>query len=234
MANRTWPVVLVALMSSAVVSGCLPDVETPRSRAPAEAPPNSPPSITGIPNTAATAGMRWQFTPYAADPDGDALTFTATGLPGWVRLDSQSGELSGTPSESDVGTSSLITVSVSDGQSRSYLSGFMIIVKSAVPPPSVPPDSPSASPSTGAAALNWVPPTRYTDDSILPPTELAGYHIYHGRSQSTLRRVAEVDENTTSFTIKDLSSGPHYFAVTAISDFGTESPLSAIGSKIIP
>jgi hypothetical protein len=37
-----------------------------------------------------------------------------------------------------------------------------------------------------------------------------------------------------TFTVQSLAAGTHYFAVTAVTIGGTESALSAIGSKSIP
>jgi hypothetical protein len=84
------------------------------------------------------------------------------------------------------------------------------------------------------ATLTWQAPTQYTDGSTLPGGELDAYRIYQGTSAGSLNRVAEVDGGTMMFTVQPLSSGTHYFAVTAVSASGTESALSAVGSKTIP
>ena len=47
---------------------------------------NSPPVISGTPRTKARAGERYQFTPRAADPDGQPLTFSVANLPGLAQL----------------------------------------------------------------------------------------------------------------------------------------------------
>ena len=114
----------------------------------------------------------------------------------------------------------MITVTDSRGASAS-LPAFTITVPAAPPP-------------TGTAALSWTPPTQYTDGSPLPPAELAGYRIYKGNSPSTLTRYAEVDGMATSYTVQDLASGTHYFAISAVAVGGEESALSGVGSKTIP
>jgi hypothetical protein len=99
---------------------------------------NFPPLIEGTPVTTLSAGSSYSFTPKAADPDGDALTFSATGVPNWATFSTSTGALTGTPKESDVGMSSMITIEVSDSKSVSQLPAFRIeVVSSAnVPPPS--------------------------------------------------------------------------------------------------
>lgn len=313
MADRNWRVGVMAIIASTLVAGCLPEIEEPKVRAPAEAPANAAPNISGVPPTSATAGSAWRFQPNANDADGDTLTFSATGLPGWIRIDSSSGALSGTPDEKDVGTSAAIVVTVSDGRARASLPRFSVVVKpaaavnrppaiSGIPATSVnvgsfyrftptatdadgdaltwsisgkPPgatfspvtgeltwtpassgtwtnimitvtDSGNASaslpafsitvtpsPQARSATLSWTPPTQYTDGKMLPASELAAYHIYRGSSAANLARIAEVDGNATTYTVQELPSGTHYFAVTAVSALGAESAFSAVGSKSI-
>jgi hypothetical protein len=98
---------------------------------------NFPPLIEGTPVTTLAAGSAYSFTPKAADPDGDALTFSATGLPSWATLNASTGALTGTPREADVGMTGMITIEVSDSKSVSQLPAFRIeVVSSAnVPPP---------------------------------------------------------------------------------------------------
>lgn len=52
----------------------------------------------------------------ATDADGDALVYTASGLPSWLTLDSSSGLLSGLPTQRDIGNSSQIVLRVTDPQ----------------------------------------------------------------------------------------------------------------------
>ncbi len=90
---------------------------------------NNPPQIGGTPATSATVGMVYSFTPSASDPDGDSLSFTATGLPSWTSLDPATGTLSGTPGSSDVGLTGEIVLTVSDGSAQSSLAPFSISVE---------------------------------------------------------------------------------------------------------
>lgn len=97
---------------------------------------NLPPIISGSPATTVPAGSAYYFAPTAADPDGDSLSFRASNLPGWTKFDKSTGELTGTPTESNVGTSDPITIEVTDGKAWTQLPQFRISVTSnATPPP---------------------------------------------------------------------------------------------------
>lgn len=138
MADRNWQVAILAVLAGAALAGCLPEARSTPPTAPAQA-QNTPPVISGTPGVNATAGTTWQFQPTATDAQNDALTFSATGLPGWASINPQTGRISGMPTESDVGTSAAIVVSVSDGRAMASLPAFSIVVASAVPPPPPPP-----------------------------------------------------------------------------------------------
>jgi hypothetical protein len=91
---------------------------------------NAPPIIAGSPPTALAAGSSYSFTPTAADPDGDALTFKATGVPAWATFSTTTGSLTGTPAEANVGMTEMITIEVSDSHSIAQLPAFRIQVSS--------------------------------------------------------------------------------------------------------
>ncbi len=91
---------------------------------------NDAPTISGTPVTSATQGASYSFTPNANDIDiGDNLSFSATNLPTWLSIDSATGELSGTPTNSDVGVSQSIVITVADDAgATASLGGFTITV----------------------------------------------------------------------------------------------------------
>src|SRR6185437_11533833 len=89
---------------------------------------SSAPSISGSPPTAAVVGTVYNFQPSVADTNGEALQFSIQNPPPWAAFDPASGQLSGTPSEADVGTSAPITITVSDGAGSASLSPFEIVV----------------------------------------------------------------------------------------------------------
>jgi hypothetical protein len=98
-------------------------------------PNNLPPVITGTPPTTLAAGTQYSFQPQSTDPDGDKLTFSATNLPAWASINANTGLVTGTPAEANVGMSGMITIGVSDGKATSELPDFRIQVTSAQPPP---------------------------------------------------------------------------------------------------
>lgn len=74
-------------------------------------PANRTPSITN-PGAQTTPAGSFSLTITASDPDGDLLTFSATGLPAGVTIDPATGRISGTAS---VAGTSTVTVTASDG-----------------------------------------------------------------------------------------------------------------------
>jgi hypothetical protein len=112
--------------------------------------PNTPPSIWGIPATSVNSGEAYSFRPSASDPEGQSLSFSVTGLPGWARFDSATGTLSGTPAFSNAGTYSNIVISVSDGQAATAMAPFSITVVGVNTPPKIG-GTPSASVTAGKA-----------------------------------------------------------------------------------
>jgi hypothetical protein len=80
-------------------------------------PKNQPPVITVIGDPAAEKGTRLRLEVTAEDPDGDGVSISATGLPGWLSLIDFGGgraSLSGVP-WSGADPSTEITISASDG-----------------------------------------------------------------------------------------------------------------------
>ena len=95
---------------------------------------NQAPTINGSPAPTVQANNRYSFLPTAFDPDGDLLSFMASGLPAWATINPGTGVITGTPSETDVGDFMGITVTVSDGLASATLGPFSISV---TPPPVV-------------------------------------------------------------------------------------------------
>ncbi|HUQ10668.1 MAG TPA: putative Ig domain-containing protein [Steroidobacteraceae bacterium] len=98
---------------------------------------NAPPIIAGSPLTSLSAGSAYSFTPTAADPDGDSLSFNASNVPAWATFNKNTGALTGTPTEANVGMTEMITIEVSDTKAITQLAPFRISVSSQAqsPPP---------------------------------------------------------------------------------------------------
>ncbi|MEJ2754381.1 MAG: tandem-95 repeat protein, partial [Gammaproteobacteria bacterium] len=89
---------------------------------------NASPSISGTPTSSVFEDIAYNFTPTLSDQDQDVWTVSATNLPSWLSLNTATGAITGTPSNSDVGVYSNILLSVSDGEASAELAAFAITV----------------------------------------------------------------------------------------------------------
>lgn len=83
------------------------------------------------------------------------------------------------------------------------------------------------------AKLSWTPPTEREDNTPLPLSELQGFEVLWGTSQTDLNQTVFVPVGTNEYMVTSLTEGTWYFAVKAIDTDGLESGLSAIVSKTI-
>jgi hypothetical protein len=163
-------------------------------------------------------GSAYAFTPTAADADGDTLAFSIANAPPWAAFDPATGQLSGTPGAGNVGTTSGIVISVSDGQATTALAAFNLTVQAV---------------ATGSATLSWLPPTTNSDGT--PLTDLAGYKVYWGTQQGTYTNSVTLNNpGLTSYVVDNLVAGTYFFVATAVSSTGAESTFSNVASKTIP
>lgn len=163
-------------------------------------------------------GASYSFRPTASDPDGNTLTFSIQGKPSWVTFSTQNGQLTGTPTATDVGASAPITISVSDGSATTVLAAFTITVSQT---------------ANGSATLNWTTPTQNTDGSTL--NNLAGYQILYGTSPGSLNQTVQIDNpSLTTAIVGNLSSGTWYFAIRALASGGQAGVQTNVASKVIP
>ncbi|WP_037457713.1 DUF4347 domain-containing protein, partial [Shewanella sp. HN-41] len=98
---------------------------------------NSAPTILGTPATSVAQGMLYNFMPTAADADGNSLVFDITNRPSWASFNTTTGELSGTPTNADVGVTTAIVISVSDGVLSASLPAFNITVSNVNDAPTI-------------------------------------------------------------------------------------------------
>ncbi|MBD1581577.1 Ig-like domain-containing protein [Pseudoalteromonas sp. S16_S37] len=89
---------------------------------------NDAPTISGSPRTSVNERQLYTFTPKAIDIDGDKLTYSVANKPAWLSLNTATGGLSGTPVQSDVGTTNNIVLTVSDGKLQASLPAFSLAV----------------------------------------------------------------------------------------------------------
>jgi hypothetical protein len=226
-------VVIPAIAAALLLTGCGSDGSSANSATAtgatgasgASASPPAPTDtllISGAPATAVVTGNAYTFKPTATDSAGNPLTFTIQNMPAWATFSAATGQMSGTPTTSSVGTYSGITIGASDGTKSAALPAFAITVTAAAV---------TQSPS-GTATLSWTVPTQNTDGS--PITNLAGFTIMYGTSPSALTQTINVaSPSTTTYMVSGLGSGTWYFVVQAYNSAGMESGPSNTGSKTI-
>jgi hypothetical protein len=154
----------LVLLLAVSLTGCLEEkkdeeeqpTEQPTNEPPPPPPPpsNSAPEISGTPEPGAQSGKMYSFTPQASDADDDFLEFTIEGKPTWTSFNAETGAMTGTPTDSDVGDTADITISVSDGRDTRSVGPFKIKVKPRdVPPTQNSPPTISGSPAN-AVTIN--------------------------------------------------------------------------------
>jgi hypothetical protein len=223
--NRSLALILIASMLAA----CGDDNDTPEqaSNTPATTPvvtpvvtPSTPPTagtqpggpkLLGTPANQVQAGQPYSFQPTIANASGTAPRFSVVNRPAWLRFDTTTGRLSGTPTEADVGTYANITITVSNGAQSYDLGPFAISVVSV---------------GQRSITLSWYPPTQNEDGS--PLTNLGGYRIRYGQSSGAYSKVVSLNNaGLTAYTLDGLVPGTYYLVLSAFDAAGTESGYSA-------
>ena len=179
-----------------------------------------PPTISGTPATQAQVGGTYSFTPTASDPGASSLSFSIQNMPSWATFSIATGKLSGTPTSSNVGTTSGIVISVSNGTAKAALASFSITVG-------------AAATTNGTATLNWTAPTQNTNGTAI--SNLAGYNITYGTSASAMTQTLQIpNPAATTGTVAGLTTGTWYFALVSYNSDGSTSSLSSVVSKTFP
>lgn len=179
---------------------------------------NAAPVLSGSPKSAVVVGSSYLFQPSARDADGDPLRFSIVNRPAWAAFNIVTGQLSGTPTATNVGTYSNIVISVSDGKSRATLAPFAVTVVAAS--------------RSGVAELVWEPPTENTDGS--PLTNLAGYRIVYGSSAQRLTQTIQLtNAGLSAYVVENLAPGTYYFAIRAYASNGAESSDSNVVARVV-
>jgi hypothetical protein len=178
---------------------------------------NGSATISGTPMASAVVGSAYNFTPAASDPNGNALSFSIQNKPSWASFNSQTGQISGTPTSADVGSYSNVSISVSDGVLSATLPSFSISVTQI---------------GTGSATLSWIPPTTNANGTTL--TNLAGYLVHYGTNAASLAETITIaNPGISTYVISNISPGTWFFSVTAFNTSKVESHFSNIVHKMI-
>ena len=87
------------------------------------------PTITGDPTTQIDVGDNYSFTPTVQADTNANLVFEISNAPSWASFDTDTGTLSGAPTDSDVGTTHDIVIRVNDGLTTVALAAFDLSVE---------------------------------------------------------------------------------------------------------
>src|SRR5262249_43602476 len=91
---------------------------------------NSPPTISNPGNLTGTVGTAVDITIGASDPEGQALTFSASGLPTGLSINASSGRITGTPTVPGTFT---VSITVRDPGNQTANAGFNWSINPAAP-----------------------------------------------------------------------------------------------------
>lgn len=154
--TRTLAVLLLSVALGGCLSGQSGDKPASQDTPPAVSPSlpgttNHAPEITGIPAASIDAGQDYAFVPTASDVDNDFLEFTITNKPTWAQFSADTGALTGTPGDADVGQTDDITISVTDGREQRAIGPFRVRIRGR--------DAPPPPPGNAAPTISGVPPT---------------------------------------------------------------------------
>src|SRR2546422_133120 len=148
---RRFSILTSIALASLVLGACgAPQGGDPTATAQSSGSTSTAPAISGTPSTSVVAGQAYTFMPSTTNPSGMTLTFSVINQPSWAAFSTSTGQLSGTPASTDVGTYSNIEISVSDGPSSVALPAFAIAVTAPAPAPM--PPTISGSPATSVVA----------------------------------------------------------------------------------
>jgi hypothetical protein len=149
---------------------------------------NAPPSLANPGDQQTQEGTLVSLQLNASDPDGDALTFSATGLPPGLSLDGNSGLISGAPAANGAG-SYQVSITADDGVTEPTTVSFVWIV---TPPVSVN-QAPVCAAAQPSLSTLWPPDHRLEPIQILGVTDPDG-----GQPTVIITRILQ-DEPTNTF-----------------------------------
>lgn len=154
-------------------------------------PVDDAPTIANIGTQVAEVGVAFAFTPTVTEVDGDTLTFAlvATGLPlpAWAAFDPMTGSITGTPGGGDVGTTSGLRITVTDGVTAPVASNLFSLTVTAAGPAQLAYDTPPG--ANQAAGAVWTPFTVRVEDAMagLVPTSSVNVTLVLTSGSDTLQ-----------------------------------------------
>jgi Putative Ig domain len=124
--------------------------------------------LHGVPLATVEAGSVYEYTPSATGSNGRVLTYDIVNKPEWATFIESTGQLSGTPDGTNVGTSGEIEIGVSDGSTRATVGPFRIrVIPQEQRTDPVTPTPPAAPTITGTPASNDIAGQLYSFTPIV-------------------------------------------------------------------
>ncbi len=190
---------------------------TPTNLAPTVTSPGAPMSVVGVALDLAIT---------ANDPNGDALTYSATGLPSGLNINPSTGHITGTPSTVNVYS---VTVTATDPGTLSGSANFSWTISNAPDGtvPSTPTNLTASAFSATQINLSW---TASTDN-----VGVTGYQIERCVGAGCSNFTALTTVSTTSYSNTGLTNGTSYsYRVRATDAAGNLSGFSSVSSATTP
>ena len=175
---------------------------------------NRAPTITNPGHQATTVGDAVNFQVEATDPDGDTLTYGATGLPATLTISSTTGLITGTLT---IAGDFSVTVTVTD-DGEGLLNDSATFTWSV----SMVPDEPPSTPTGLAARVNTISIVLDWENNSEP--DLAGYFVYRSTtSGGPWTKVTATPISASAYTDTSAPVGPQVsYQVTAVDLAGHE------------
>jgi hypothetical protein len=181
--------------------------------------PNRVPALSNPGNQNGYTGTAVAIPMSATDADGDALTYSASGLPTGVTIAPTTGNISGTPTKAGIYA---VSVTVSDGRaSVSQPFTWTLTVRDSTAP--VRPSTFSVAVTNGRPTLTWSAAT----DNVA----VTGYIIYRSTNGTQGSEVARVSAATRTWVDNAFQEKVRYtYSVKAFDAAGNLSALTALRS----
>ena len=181
--------------------------------------------VNGTPPTSVQAGAKYQYIPLVSNPAGRPLTYDITSKPEWATFVPSSGELFGTPGNSDVGTSAEIEIGVSDGTTRAIIGPFRITVN---PPATPPPVTPPTIAGTPAATVTAGQPYSFQPMVTNPGRSTLSFTIVNRPAWGTFSTAT----GALSGTPTTINEGTFANILISVSDGHTTASLPAFSIQV--